>query len=398
MMRPVLTFGFAALVLLAPLPGMLRAEEAAAAEEAAPKVAVLPSITVAEVHSRPLADRIIASGLIAAVEEVQVVPLIEGQPLETLLADVGDWVEAGQVLARLSSSTLELQKTEALAARASAEAAIAQGEAQLIEAEASAAEAERVLVRTTALKANGTAPQATWDAANAAKIAGDARVLVATQGLEAARAQLALADARLATAELYLQRTEVKAPVAGIVVARNARLGAIASAAGQPMFVITRDGALELRADVAEADLLRLAPGMQARLRAVGMDEAMTGSLHLVEPAIDPVTRLGQARISFDVSEGLRSGMFAEAEIVITERKALAVPVSALGTSEEGPVVMRVRDGLVEAVPVSLGIRDGAMVEVTEGLTEGDLVVAKAGAFVRSGDKVTPVLLQPEVN
>ncbi|MBL9053247.1 MAG: efflux RND transporter periplasmic adaptor subunit, partial [Tabrizicola sp.] len=212
MMRPVLTLGFAAVVLLAPLPGMLRAEEAAAAEDAAPKVAVLPSITVTEVHSRPLADRIIASGLIAAVEEVQVVPLIEGQPLETLLADVGDWVEAGQVLARLSSSTLELQKTEALAAKASAEAAIAQGEAQLIEAEASAAEAERVLDRTTALKANGTAPQATWDTANAAKIAGDARVLVATQGLEAARAQLALAEARLETAELYLRRTEVKAP------------------------------------------------------------------------------------------------------------------------------------------------------------------------------------------
>jgi HlyD family secretion protein len=52
---------------------------------------------------------------------------------------------------------------------------------------------------------------------------------------------------------------------------------------------------------------------------------------------------------------------------------------------------MRVRDGVVEVAPVSLGIRDGAMVEITEGLAEGDLVVAKAGAFVRSGDRVNPV-------
>ena len=396
-MRPILTFGFAALTLFGTLSTTSRAEEVAAAvTDETPES--LPSITVAEVQPSLLQDRIIASGLIAAVEEVQVVPLIEGQPLEKLLVDVGDWVEAGEVLAELSSSTLELQKTEALAALAAAEAAIAQGEAQLIEAEAGAAEAERVLVRTTSLMENGTAPQATWDAANAAKTAGDARVSVATQGLEAARAQLTLAEARLETAELYLKRTEVKAPVAGIVVARNARLGAIASAAGQPMFVITRDGALELRADVAEADVLRIAPGMKVRLRAVGMAETMTGSVHLVEPAIDALTRLGQARISVDVSGGLRSGMFAEAEIMIVEREGLAVPVTALGSAAEGPTVMRVRDGLVEAVPVTLGIRDGAMIEVTDGLLAGDLVVAKAGAFVRSGDRVNPVSVVPALN
>lgn len=398
MMRPILLTAILAFVAFGQRPLPALAEEAAAAEATPAAATSLPSITVVAVTPQLLSDRIIASGLIAAVEEVQVVPLIEGQPLDTLLADVGDWVEEGAVLARLSDSTLELQKTEALAALASARAAIAQGDAQLVEAEAGAAEAERVIARTTVLKDNGTAPQATWDAANAARIAADARVLVATQGLEAAKAQLALAEARLETAELYLGRTEVKAPVAGVIVARNARLGAVATAAGQPMFVIIRDGALELRADVSEADVTRLAPGMTVRLHGVGMTETIAGSVHLVEPSIDPVTRLGQARISVDISGGLRKGMFAEAEILVAEREALAVPITALGSSDSGPKVMRVRDGVIEVVPVKLGIRDDAMVEIAEGLVAGDLVVSKAGAFVRSGDRVNPVPASPSVN
>jgi HlyD family secretion protein len=155
-MRPILSLGLVALIALGQTPAPALADEAAAAETA-PSVApvTLPAITVFAVKPMTLSDRIIASGLISAVEEVQVVPLIEGQPLETLLADVGDRVEAGQILAKLSNSTLELQKTEALAALASANAAIAQGEAQLVEAEASAAEAERVIARTTVLKDNG---------------------------------------------------------------------------------------------------------------------------------------------------------------------------------------------------------------------------------------------------
>ena len=112
MMRPILTLGLAALIASAQTLAPAQAEEAAAAESSESPIAEsFPAITVAEVQPRLLSERIIATGLIAAVEEVQVVPLIEGQPLDALLADVGDWVEEGAVLARLSRSTLELQKT-----------------------------------------------------------------------------------------------------------------------------------------------------------------------------------------------------------------------------------------------------------------------------------------------
>jgi HlyD family secretion protein len=391
-MRPILVLA-AILAITGAVPPAL-AEEAAAAETAATEApaSVLPAITVVEVESRPMTDRIIASGLVSAIEEVQVAPLVEGQPLDQLLVDVGDVVTEGQVLAVLSRTTLELQMTEAAASLAAARSTIAQAEAQLVEAQASRDEAQRVADRTTKLREQGTAPQAQADTARANAVSANARVMVATEGLESARAQLALAEARLENVELQLSRTEVRAPVAGKVIARNAKIGAIATAAGEPMFVITRDAALELRADVSEVDILRLAPGQKAQLRAIGMSDMLAGTVRLVEPAIDPLTRLGRARIAVDQAGELRTGMFVEAEINAAERDALAVPITAVGSAPEGSTVMRVKDGVVERVVVSTGIRDGGMVEITQGLSAGDQVVVKAGAFVRAGDRINPVL------
>ena len=389
-MRPTLIL--AALLAFTPLLPA-QAQEAVAAESVTEAPApALPAITVSTVVRQTLADRVIASGLIAAVEEVQVAPLVEGQPLDQLLVDVGDLVTEGQVLAVLSKTTLDLQKTAAVASLAAAKSTIAQAEAQLVEAKAANDEAQRVADRTAKLREQGTAPQAQADTARANAVSANARVMVATQGLESARAQLALAEARLDNVDLMLSRTDVKAPVAGKIVARNAKIGAIATAAGQPMFVITRDAALELRADVAETDLLRLAAGQKATLRAVGMTETFSGTLRLVEPSIDPVTRLGRARITVDNgTEELRTGMFVEAEILTAEREGLAVPVTAIGSTPEGSTVMRVKDGVVERVVIKTGIRDGGLVEITEGLSEGDMVVTKAGAFVRAGDRINPV-------
>lgn len=388
--RPALALTLAALTgLTAALTAApLRADSPVTA---APPVETLPAITVSTVEKRLLRDRVIASGLIGPVEEVRVQPLIEGQPTESLLADVGDRVAEGQVLATLSSSTLQLQKSQMIAQLASARATIAQAEAQRIEAQAAADEAKRVNDRTAALRQQGTASQAAADEAQANATAAGARVTVAQQTLEAAKAQVNLVQAQIANVELQLSRTEVKAPVAGEIAARNAVVGAIATANGQPMFVLIRDGALELRADVSEGDLVRLGAGQKAAVTAVGAAAPLAGAIRLVEPTIDTTTRLGRARIAIQDAAQVRSGMFADAEILIAERETLAVPVSAVGAAGAQATVMRVTDGVVKQVPVTTGIRDGGWVEVREGLAADDMVVTKAGSFVRDGDHINPV-------
>lgn len=374
-------------LVLALLPVVLALAGPVAAQDTAPNIA-LPSITVTKIGTSLLRDRVIASGLVTPVETVQVQPLIEGQPIEALMVDVGDRVERGQPLARLSDAALVLRKGQLEASRASALATIAQAEAQRVEAQSAAAEAVRVRNRAEQLLSQGSGTQALADQARAQADAALARVTVAEQGARAAEAQRDLVAAQIADIDLQLQRTLVIAPVAGLVTARNAQVGAIASAAGAPMFTLIRDGLLELHADVAERDVLRLAAGQPASLRAAGLEEPLPGHVRLVEPAVDPVSRLGRVRIAIDTPERLRSGLFAEAEILIAEREALAVPVAAMG---DGEVLRVTAGGTVERAPVTTGIRDGGLIEITSGLFAGDVVVARAGAFVRPGDRINPV-------
>jgi HlyD family secretion protein len=366
--------------------------QAQEAETAAPVKQAPPAITVTTVDNAVLRDRIRASGLVAALERVNVQPKIEGQPVEDVLAEVGDHVAKGAVLARLSDTALKLEKSQLAASRASAVASIAQAEAQLVEAQASAEEAWRTMDRAEQLHKQGNTAKAAADQAATAYTSANARVMVARQGAEAAKAQLELVEAQMANLELQLERTLIIAPVAGEVVQKNALAGSIASASNDPMFVIVRDGILELNADIAEQDLPRMAAGQRAVLRAAGVRQELTGTVRLIEPAIDEVTRLGRARISIDQADRVRSGMFLEAEIEVSEREVLAVPITAIGTDDEGAFVMTVDDGgRVHRNTVTTGIRDGGLVEIEDGVAKGDRVVAKAASFVRDGDLVNPV-------
>ena len=157
------------------------------------------------------------------------------------------------------------------------------------------------------------------------------------------------------------------------------------------MFVLTRDGALELRADVSEADLPRVQSGQTATITLASGASMLKGTLTLVEPGIDLATRLGRARITIDQPDQVRVGMFAEADILVSAHEAIAVPVTAVGSEGDETTVMTVKDGIVHRTVITTGIRDAGWVEVLSGLAEGDQIVAKAGAFVTDGDKINPV-------
>jgi HlyD family secretion protein len=153
---------------------------------------------------------------------------------------------------------------------------------------------------------------------------------------------------------------------------------------------------LELRADVAEQDVLRLAAGQTVSLRVIGLATPLTGKVRLVEPRVDATTRLGRVRVALDAGDRIVSGLFAEAEILVDAHDGIAVPVSAVSNSGDMSTVLTVGpDGKVARKDVTTGIRDGGMVEITKGLTAGELVVAKAGAFVRDGDRIHPVEAEP---
>ena len=363
-----------------------------AQETAAPAATqTLPAIVVTPVVKRELVDRIVASGTIRAVEEVYVQPLVEGLSIRSLGADVGDSVTEGQVIAELNTDQLELSKSQAEATRAKAEAGLAQAEAQRLEAKANADEAVRQRDRAVKLGQQGTFSDAQVEQQTTAAATALARVTSAEQSVALARADIKVADSQIADIELKLKRTSVTAPVAGLVSARTAKVGAIASGAGQPLFTVVANGDLELVADVSESDILKLKVDQTAKIKLAGSATELTGKVRLISPTIDATTRLGAVHVAIDDDKAARAGMYGSAEIIVQTADGLALPLTAVTTADDGTTARKVEDGIVKLVAVKTGIEDGGFVQITEGLSEGDDVVAKAGAYVRDGDRVSPM-------
>ncbi len=188
---------------------------------------------------------------------------------------------------------------------------------------------------------------------------------------------------------MRIGRTEVKAPVAGIVSRRSARVGASASTSGEPLFRIIQDGAIDLEADVPEQTLARLAVGMPAELKLPGVEGAVVGRVRLVNQEV------GQGephRQGPDRAWGrfAHIGAFASGQVELVRREGVGVPATALERDGDEARLDVVRDGKVEVRQVKAGVIDGASVEIQAGVAEGENVIARAAAFLRAGDRVRP--------
>jgi hypothetical protein len=108
--------------------------------------------------------------------------------------------------------------------------------------------------------------------------------------------------------------------------------------------------------------------------------------------AINPTMQLGQVRILVGSDPRLRVGAFGRATINIGRRCGPSIPLSAVLYGPGGAVVQVVRDRRIETRRVSVGLVTAGQAEIREGISEGDMVVARAGAFVREGERVRPIL------
>ncbi|MCI0467857.1 MAG: efflux RND transporter periplasmic adaptor subunit [Beijerinckiaceae bacterium] len=183
----------------------------------------------------------------------------------------------------------------------------------------------------------------------------------------------------------------VQAPETGIVVAANAVVGARASAMAEPLFQIIPGGLLELRAQAPAKRLAKLSPGLPAAIRIPGAGEFL-GETRFISSTVDAATQLGEVFISLRFDPRLRAGMFARAGVNAGKSCGnAAVPLTALLFGEEGTVVQIVREGRVESRIVKTGLQSGGKMEIHQGVADGDMVVARAGAFLRDGDQVRPI-------
>lgn len=370
---------------LGPLPALAAETPAETVERAA------PSIRVAAVQRREMVVMLDVTGTVLPRQEAAVGTDLNGMIVNELTADRGDRVKKGAVLAVLDRSMLDTQLAQMDANRAQAEASIAQVRAQITDAEIGVRQAEEALERARRLQAKGVAAQAQLDNAVNAFDSARAKQVAAEKALAASEAQLAVIDAQKSNVLLQIEKTQVKAPADGLVLSRNATLGGIVGASGGALFRIAIDGELELAADVPETSLARIKPGMPVAVRLAGISEPLSGTIRMIEPEVDQKLRMGTIRVSLPDEGNVRAGNFARGAIELLRREAVAVPASALVYRGEDAFVQKLEDDRIATTPVTIGAREGAWVEIREGVVMGDEVVARAGTFVADGDLITPM-------
>lgn len=339
-------------------PAWIQAADDAPAGPAKPALTV--TTTRPEIRDWP--RTIAATGTIAAWREVIVGAEIGGDRLVEAPVEIGDRVERGQLLARIDSDSVT-------AALEQARAALAESEALLAEARADADRARQ---------SRGTAALSTQQA---------------DQYLSAERTALARLDAaraRVRAEELRLSRTQVRAPVAGIVASLSAAQGSLVQP-GDELLRLIRDSRLEWRAEVPATDLARLEPGGPARVLAAD-GTPVNGRIRRVAPTVDARTLTGLVYVDLPAEttgQPLRAGMFVRGELDLGAAPALTLPQSALLTREGFTYVFRLEpDRTVIQTKVGVDRRLGDRVEITAGLEAKAEVVDSGVVFLADGDLV----------
>jgi RND family efflux transporter MFP subunit len=336
-----------------------------AAEPAKSASAAKPSLTVTVTtpQTASLSQKITANGNLAAWQEAIIGAEANGLKITEVRVNVGDRVQRGDVLASLQSDTLRAE--------------LAQAEALLAEATASAQEAKAQAERARSLQQQGFFSNAQLSQTLAAEASAMARV-------QSARAMVQLQNVRLS-------QTQVRAPDAGVISARQATVGSVVGA-GTELFRLIRQGRIEWRAEVTAAEIGRIQVGAPVQVKAAS-GQQLQGKVRMVAPSVDAQTRNAIVYVDLPAATGsARAGMYAQGEITLGQSQALTVPQSAVVVRDGFSYVYTVgADQKVSQLKVQTGRQSGDRVEVTSGLKADARVVASGGAFLNHGDTVRVV-------
>ncbi|HEX2723531.1 MAG TPA: efflux RND transporter periplasmic adaptor subunit [Gemmatimonadaceae bacterium] len=311
-----------------------------------------------------LVDGVPITGNLRPIETVAVRARLEGD-LEGIYVREGDYVRAGQLLARFESTEQESGLQSAAADRAAAEGDLATAEWNLRQSE---------------------------DLFKAGAIA-EGELRVARNAVGTARARLAAASSRVRSSSSSRRDTRVLAPTGGIVEKRFVENGEHI-ARGAQMFSVVRNTVLELAAAVPEKLANAVAPGQSVEFLANA--RSISGRVARVSPTVDPVSRSVTVYVQVPNPDGsLKGGTFATGTVLArTISDALTVPTSAVKqTATGGSIVYRVEGGALDTASVEIGVRDErrGIVQIIAGLAAGDSVVSGNVGSLGKGMKVNVV-------
>lgn len=314
------------------------------------------SVAIANAETGRIARPLVVEGTVAARSEVKILPKLSGRILEVLV-DEGSSVKAGQKLAMIESPELEWQ--------------MQQQKAALLTAQANLENAKSNLDRMRTLVDQGAVSQQQYEGS-------------LTQ-LKVAEAQVKQLRAAIRLIETQTSNATVTSPISGIVIDRTAEIGLMAMPSS-PLFTIAQAGPLELQVNVPEQELAALERGASVQVESAAFPgQTFQGKIREVSPSVDPQTRQIKAKIDLGNGGPLKVGMFVSGTIQTQARESLLVPTTAIQNDGIQAFVYLEDEGKAKRVNIQTGIRNGAKVEVLDGLSIGAPIVVEGSAFLKDG-------------
>lgn len=365
-----------------------------------------PRYITAPVAKGDVSETVLATGILKPVKLVAVGAQVSGR-ITALHVKAGDEVKEGDLIAEIDSvpQQNDVRKSKA---------ALANVEAQLAEKQANLANAQTVLSRQKQIYESRAGALADYESAEANLKAIEAQI-------SALKAQIVEAQVAVATAETDLGYTRITAPMAGTVLAVVNQEGRTVNAnQSVPTIVILGElDTMTVRADISEADIVRVKPGQKVHFNVVGdPGKQYDAVLDAIEPAPESIT--SDSAVVASSSSGSSGGsststsavyyvgtfnidnkdrrfrtyMTAEVRIVLGEAKdAMTVPSSAVSQGKKGAFVRVLKaDGTVERRKVDVGLDNKTTAEIHSGLELGERVVVGEGSARRetSGSRRGP--------
>jgi RND family efflux transporter MFP subunit len=319
------------------------------------------------------------SGNLAPQTRVAVTAKLPGT-LSSVRVDIGDRVQAGQVIALLDRREIDAQVDAADAAVNVAHAGVEAAEAALANAVLERDRAQNLFDR-------GAVPKQRLDAAETARRSGAAQ-------RDLAKANLAQAEAALRRAHEVQRDATLTSPINGVIVERHYDAGSLVGPGDDPVVVVADLRVMKLEAGVSELEAGRLRVGMPARVEAQARPgDVFDGRVAAIAPEVDARNRHFRIEVRIaNPGAALLSGMYGSATIPLQRAaQVVAVPRDAVLTRDGKRVAVRIENDTLHDVPVTEGVSDGRLVQIASGLQAGDTILSDARQEIAAGTKVNPV-------
>lgn len=349
-----------------------------------------PIVLVQEVTAAPLVQSVVVAGRVTADTRVQVSSEVLGIVQQRWVHE-GEQIQKGQPLLTLGAAefTAQVRQLEVALAELTMRTQ-PQALADLEQARTELAQAQREANRRAELLELGVIPPESYEQAKQLEHLARlnvSRAEVQAQAVAAGGTVQQTLEQQLAAAQALLAKTQITAPVDGLLLTRHVDVGDVAQP-GQVLLTLAAAGPIEVRADIDERNLRYLALGQAATVIADAYPEQpFSAVVSYIAPVIDATRGTVEVRLALEQPlEFLRQDMTVSVTIEVSRRdNALVIPNEALYSSQS---VWVVRHGKLQQQVIRVGVRGLTHAEVTQGLQQGEQVVINTPFTPTEGQRV----------